>query len=180
MTSVVVRWSQLFLQQNKPQLSDVMASYENVRPSYRRQTNKDAQEKNNGRNTHRSLIAVTFGGQLHKTALLFLWLLFYQNMSLVLSETILAKSNLTVKKINDELIQPSINNVLVEESVPLLSSPYYIDLPSQYQIIGDDDISKNTHFTSTWAVHIPDGDEVADLVAREHGFKNLGKVSTFI
>ncbi|KAM8704314.1 hypothetical protein ACLKA7_008854 [Drosophila subpalustris] len=36
------------------------------------------------------------------------------------------------------------------------------------------------HYTHTWAVHIPNGDNngIADAVAKEHGFVNLGKVST--
>lgn len=32
------------------------------------------------------------------------------------------------------------------------------------------------HFTPTWAVHIPGGETVANLVAAEHGFTNYGKV----
>lgn len=32
------------------------------------------------------------------------------------------------------------------------------------------------HYTPTWAVHVEGGDEVAALVADEHGFTNLGKV----
>ncbi|XP_033150699.1 furin-like protease 1 isoform X3 [Drosophila busckii] len=34
------------------------------------------------------------------------------------------------------------------------------------------------HFTHTWAVHIPNGDKngIADAVAKEHGFVNLGKI----
>ncbi|XP_012548749.1 furin-like convetase isoform X2 [Bombyx mori] len=32
------------------------------------------------------------------------------------------------------------------------------------------------HYTPTWAVHIPEGREVADAVARDHGFVNLGKI----
>ncbi|TDG48844.1 hypothetical protein AWZ03_004747 [Drosophila navojoa] len=32
------------------------------------------------------------------------------------------------------------------------------------------------HYTHTWAVHIPNGDNgIADAVAKEHGFVNLGK-----
>lgn len=36
-----------------------------------------------------------------------------------------------------------------------------------------------SHYTHTWAVHIPQGDTSgkADMVAHEHGFLNLGKVS---
>jgi len=34
------------------------------------------------------------------------------------------------------------------------------------------------HYTHTWAVHIPNGDNgMADDVAKDHGFVNLGKVS---
>ncbi|XP_030029259.2 furin-like protease 1 isoform X2 [Manduca sexta] len=32
------------------------------------------------------------------------------------------------------------------------------------------------HYTSTWAVHIPEGKDVADAVAVEHGFVNLGEI----
>jgi len=33
------------------------------------------------------------------------------------------------------------------------------------------------HYTHTWAVHIPNGDNgMADAVAKDHGFVNLGKV----
>ncbi|XP_017958686.1 furin-like protease 1 isoform X5 [Drosophila navojoa] len=33
------------------------------------------------------------------------------------------------------------------------------------------------HYTHTWAVHIPNGDNgIADAVAKEHGFVNLGKI----
>jgi hypothetical protein len=36
------------------------------------------------------------------------------------------------------------------------------------------------HFTPTWAVHIPGGDDSANNVATEHGFINLGKVSKIL
>lgn len=32
------------------------------------------------------------------------------------------------------------------------------------------------HYTPTWAVHIPEGKDAADAVARDHGFVNLGEV----
>lgn len=37
----------------------------------------------------------------------------------------------------------------------------------------------NGHYTHTWAVHIPNGDEnnTANAVAKDHGFVNTGKVS---
>lgn len=35
------------------------------------------------------------------------------------------------------------------------------------------------HYTPTWAVHVPDGKEAADAVARDHGFINLGEVRPY-
>lgn len=35
----------------------------------------------------------------------------------------------------------------------------------------------HSHYTATWAVHVPGGVEAADAVARDHGFVNLGEVS---
>lgn len=34
----------------------------------------------------------------------------------------------------------------------------------------------NGHYTRQWAVHILGGPEVADAVARDHGFINMGQV----
>ncbi|KAI5651323.1 peptidase s8 pro-domain-containing protein [Phthorimaea operculella] len=39
-------------------------------------------------------------------------------------------------------------------------------------------LDARAHFTPTWAVHIPDGKEAADAVAAEHGFVNLGEVTS--
>lgn len=36
--------------------------------------------------------------------------------------------------------------------------------------------NSDSHYSSTWAVHVPSGDEEAQLVAAEHGFTVLGKV----
>lgn len=33
-----------------------------------------------------------------------------------------------------------------------------------------------THYTPTWAVHVPAGKDAADAVSRDHGFINLGEV----
>lgn len=172
MTSDVVRWSQLFSQQNQPQQRDVMTSYE---MSWLSQYNQMKKSVTNRRNTRRSSIARTIGSHLHKTVLLFVWLVINQNVSLVLSDPILAESNLTLAdKTGDVLIHPPIDS-LHEQNV----TPNDVHPDSQYQsqyIIGDDDISNDVEFTSTWAVHIPGGDAVADSVALEHGFTNLGKV----
>lgn len=37
--------------------------------------------------------------------------------------------------------------------------------------------SVEAHYTRQWAVHLNGGPEVADEVARDHGFVNLGQVS---
>lgn len=47
---------------------------------------------------------------------------------------------------------------------------------------GDERMDKpneSGHYTSTWAVHVPEGSEVANQIAAEHGFINLGKVSDY-
>lgn len=47
--------------------------------------------------------------------------------------------------------------------------------------VNNNDINRNDfngHYTSTWAVHIPDGDIAAKRIADEHGFTYLGKVCT--
>lgn len=37
--------------------------------------------------------------------------------------------------------------------------------------------SEDIHYTNSWAVHIEDGDsEVANRIAKRHGFVNLGQV----
>lgn len=53
-------------------------------------------------------------------------------------------------------------------------------LTSDLYELSNEDIAYNTagHYTHTWAVHIPNGDEdgKVDSVAFDHGFVNLGKV----
>lgn len=48
-------------------------------------------------------------------------------------------------------------------------------------VLDSTDSLKMGHYTHTWAVHIPNGDESgrADQVAEDHGFVNLGKVCVF-
>lgn len=45
-------------------------------------------------------------------------------------------------------------------------------------MVNDSNNQYSGHFTPTWAVHIPDGDAAATRIANDHGFINLGKVST--
>lgn len=49
-------------------------------------------------------------------------------------------------------------------------------------VIDSFDYSKGGHYTHTWAVHIPNGDQsgTADQVAEDHDFLNLGKVSVLL
>lgn len=42
-----------------------------------------------------------------------------------------------------------------------------------------DSVGARGHFTHTWAVHIPGGDEVAEQVAADHGMDLRGKVSDY-
>ncbi|XP_031635656.1 furin-like protease 1 isoform X1 [Contarinia nasturtii] len=179
MTSDVVRWSQLYMQQNKPQKrDDVMTSSEHLRPSYRNHANVNiALANKHSRNTRRSLIAGTVGTQLHKIVLLVLWLVINQNVSLVLSEPILATNNLTiaVKSItgDDEQIHMPVDNDLAVESMSLQDSQN-LNQQHSHQTTDDDDSSR--HFTPTWAVHVPGGDSVAERIAEDHGFRILGKI----
>lgn len=43
-----------------------------------------------------------------------------------------------------------------------------------------DSVGARGHFTHTWAVHIPGGDEVAEKVAADHGMYLRGKVSQLL
>lgn len=175
MTSDVVRWSQLYMQQNQQQKrddNDVMTSPNHLRPSYRNHINVNHTLINkHSRNIRRSLIAGTVGAQLNKIVLLFLWLVINQNVSLVLSEPILAANNFTIA---DRHIA-GVDNVLAVESTSLQDSQN-TNQPNN-QITRDDD--SPTHFTPTWVVHIPEGDQTAECVAREHGFRIVGKVSKY-
>lgn len=168
MTSDVVRWSRLFSQQNKPQQFNVMTSYKNLFPSHHNQSNNGTQKS---KETRRSSIAGTIGSRLHKTVLLFVWLVINQNVSLVLSDPIIAANNLTIAVKN---LSDNEQNYSPIDSLHGQESQNDVDLPSQY--FSDNTIEDDRDFTSTWAVHIKGGDEVAECVAREHGFRNLGKV----
>ncbi|XP_054736740.1 furin-like protease 1 [Anastrepha obliqua] len=63
------------------------------------------------------------------------------------------------------------------DDLALVSVPYQLDYEESESgsgIYGDRDGAG--HYTHTWAVHIPNGESgVADQVARDHGFVNLGK-----
>lgn len=187
MTSDVVRWFRLSSQQSPSQQRDVMTSPGKLQMSNR--SNSSTLQNEDSQNTHRSSsIAATIQAHLNITALLFIWLVINQNVSLVLSDPILATSNLTIDVKNpngDDRILPPNDDLLAANSVSLRDDDTQlsndIDLPSQFQahhIISDDDILNDKHFTPTWALHIPGGDEVAKGVADEHGFTYLGKVSS--
>lgn len=203
MTSDVVRWSKLCSQRNRMhQPCDVMTARNKLYISRRRNRNT-SQNENIEYDTNAAAATVatastaavaaaaaTINAHFNKIVVLFIWLVINQNVSLVLSDRILATSNLTIgvkSQHSDGLLIHSPNDdTLAANSVSMhgyeAQSSNDIDLPSQYRshhAIGDDDIHNDKHFTSTWAVHIPGGDEDADYVAREHGFTNLGKVCRF-
>lgn len=63
----------------------------------------------------------------------------------------------------------------------VFSDPINIDrayIHRAHEVVVDDDISNDKIFTSTWAVHIPNGRHVAKRVAKEHGFTILGEVNS--
>ncbi|XP_030376471.1 furin-like protease 1 isoform X1 [Scaptodrosophila lebanonensis] len=81
----------------------------------------------------------------------------------------------------------------VEAATPSVLPPYVLDYetasgnagsgsPSKLigaSVSGEGESGSNGvgHYTHTWAVHIPNGDNgIADAVAKDHGFINLGKI----
>ena len=59
-----------------------------------------------------------------------------------------------------------------------LSAFLFILLPAFVLVSGWEDYD-DIHYTNSWAVHIEDGDpEVANRIAKRHGFVNLGQVFT--
>lgn len=202
MTSDVVRWSKLCPQQNQVhQQRDVMTARNKLHISRKRNRNATQNEDIEydtmaaaatttaaTASTAATAAAATINAHFNKIVVLFIWLVINQNVSLVLSDRILATSNLTIgvkSQISDgPLIHSPSDDALAANSMSMqgyeVQSSNDIDLPGQYRAhhaIGDE--NSEHHFTPTWAVHIPGGDDVADYVAQEHGFTNLGKVCRF-
>lgn len=59
------------------------------------------------------------------------------------------------------------NNLLLTTLLPCVSADELMDAPGA-----------RGHYTPTWAVHIPGGDQIAQQVADDHGYVLLGKVSS--
>lgn len=201
MTSDVVRWSKLCPQQNQMHRQrDVMTARSKLHISRKLRNRNTLQNEDSeydtsaatataaSASTAATAAAATINAHFNKIVVLFIWLVINQNVSLVLSDRILATSNLTIgvksQTSDGLLIHSPHDDSLAANSMSMhgyeAQPSNDIDLPSQHRslhAIGDDDIQNDKHFTSTWAVHIPGGDEAADCVAREHGFANLGKVS---
>uniref|UniRef100_A0A034VHS7 furin n=1 Tax=Bactrocera dorsalis TaxID=27457 RepID=A0A034VHS7_BACDO len=84
------------------------------------------------------------------------------------------------------VIVPSVSAAIVSNASVLLvgGAVNALDDGSTYQLnyaergdSGTDSEGAAGHYTHTWAVHIPSGDDgVADQVARDHGFVNMGKI----
>lgn len=174
MSSDVVRWSELSLQRNK---FNWLLSFHSKNMKSNKIPNKQ----------HRHANTKTFDIKQSTFILLTLWLVVNQNVSIVLSDPNVAANNFTFNinnnYSNDDKTIVSMKNVV---SANALTSndlqqqlKHETDLDDSYrihQITVDDDILNDKDYTSTWAVHIPGGDDVADRVAREHDFVNLGKV----
>lgn len=125
----------------------------------------NSQQRNHSRD---NLLKINFS----KLFLLIL-LVINQNVSLVLSD---ANLNANSNKYFNELNETNPNGL--NESYALPQSSRH-SVYKEHEIIVDDDIVRDNHFTSTWAVHVPGGDMEANRVAAEHGFRNLGKVSQY-
>lgn len=119
--------------------------------------------------------------------ILLIWLVINQNVSVVLSadnNNNFSTNYFELHAINSNRFE---NNAMANASANRIgvsdvrrsgddAGPMY----TKHQIISDDDIEQENHFTSTWAVHVPGGKHEADSVAAEHGFDNLGEVSTVL
>lgn len=109
---------------------------------------------------------------------LLIWLVINQNVYLVLSDDKLNNfNNATDQNINWMQTNNKTQFDILSDVNGGRSRQGIYDEHSHHDIISDDDILLDNHFTSTWAVHIPGGVSAADRVAAEHGFRNLGKVS---
>lgn len=151
------------------------------------QRQKHKQTNNNDAN-----ISITFRKPhlISKLILLTVWLVIIQHLNVVLSEPILDTTNYNQRNhkiiiTNNNLMtrNNSIVNNKLSDDVPVKSMNDVNDLINEYQIHQihvDDDIINDKHYTSTWAAHIPGGIHIADQVAEDHGFDNLGKVSILI
>ncbi|XP_036233040.2 furin-like protease 1 [Bactrocera oleae] len=69
------------------------------------------------------------------------------------------------------------SDLLVGGAVNALDGGVTYQLDYEESNSGTDKDGATGHYTHTWAVHIPNGDDdVADQVARDHGFVNMGKI----
>lgn len=115
--------------------------------------------------------------------ILLIWLVINQNVSVVLSadnNNNFSTNYFELNAINSHRFE---NNAMANASANRNGGSNDGAAPPMYtkhQIISDDDIEQENHFTSTWAVHVPGGKHEADSVAAEHGFDNLGEVSTIL
>lgn len=163
--------------------SDVVRWFKVFSPSQHNNDNMAAHRSGNiCRNRHQ--IAINTFGNYFSTTFILLTVAFVinQQLSLVLSERILATNNLNFTTKSTYLNNEQNQIAGSSDDGPVQMNYDVNDLTNIYrahQIHVDDDILNDKHFTSTWAVHIPGGIEIADRVAEEHGFINLGKVSPF-
>lgn len=198
MSSDVVRWASFVAKRkNSDPLISPMAAISN---SDSHQFDEIESNHNINENTHKNTnrrlqYAHTLGKPITKLILLTIWLVINQNVSLVLSDANLVNQNYPNNSTatEDNSINRFFNNDYDDDDVSIALLPSddvqalneassdddLFDELRKHQIIADDDISNKKHYTSTWAVHVLGGEEVANDVARKHGFRNMGQVSQF-
>lgn len=116
--------------------------------------------------------------------IIMIWFVINQHINLVLSDDRINNNNNKndIYINSNQLINGNIyviNNTITKVANGFSGSgnDYHVHGgPLNYLV--DDDIKQDNHFTSTWAVHVPDGEDAANEVARKHGFTNHGKVSS--
>lgn len=180
MSSDVVRWFVVSSDNQPPNMLQSQCNGNICQRKKHKQTHK-----------HDANTAVAFRKPHLKSKLILLtvWLVIIQHLNVVLSEPILDTTNYNQRNhkiiTNNNLMtrNNSIVNNKLSDDVPVKSMNDVNDLINEYQnhqIHVDDDIINDKHYTSTWAAHIPGGIHIADQVAEDHGFVNLGQVSISI
>lgn len=181
MSSDVVRWSVVSSDNQPP---NMLQSQCNDNHCQRHQRHK--QTNNINANT---IAAFKKPQPISKLILMTVWLVIIQHLNVVLSEPILDTTNYNRRNhkiITDNNLTTRNNSIVnnkLSDDVPVKSMNDVNDLTNEYQnhqIHVDDDIINDKHYTSTWAAHIPGGIHIADQVAKDHGFVNMGQVSISI
>lgn len=180
MSSDVVRWSVVSSDNQPPNMLQSQCNGNICQRQKHKQTNN---------NDAKTFAAFRKPQPTTKLILLTVWLVIIQHLNVVLSEPILdpqiynqrnhkiiTDNNVTTR--NNLIVNNTLSDVVTVKSMNDVND--LINEYQNYQIHVDDDMTNDKHYTSTWAAHIPGGIHIADRVANDHGFVNLGQVSNFI